>query len=57
MGENAAFAIFYFCLIFGGLGAVGLVVGVIMNLVERIPFVRRRLDAWFDTLPMSDPDW
>lgn len=57
MNADAAFGIFYICLVLGGLFGLMAIGEVIMNILMRIPFFRKKMDAFFDSLPMSDPDW
>lgn len=48
--------IYVFCFIGGFLLLLALG-DVVMNLLNRIPFVRKKLDNFYDSLPMSDEDW
>lgn len=57
MNADAAFGIFYICLVLGGLFGLMAIGEVIMNVLMHIPFFRKKIDAFFDSLPMSDPDW
>lgn len=46
--------------VFGFVGGFCLLLAlgdVIMNLLNRIPFIRKKLNGLYDSLPMSDEDW
>ena len=55
--DDLLFGLIY---VFGFIGGFLLLLAlgdVIMNLLNRIPFVRKKLDNFYDSLPMSDEDW
>lgn len=55
--DDLLFGLIY---VFGFIGGFLLLLAlgdVIMNLLNRIPFVRKKLDNFYDSLPMSDADW
>lgn len=55
--DDLLFGLIY---VFGFIGGFLLLLAlgdVIMNLLNRIPFIRQKLNALYDSLPMSDEDW
>lgn len=52
--------IFGFLYVFGFVGGLLLLLAVgdiIMRLLDHIPFVHKKLNSFYDSLPMSDEDW